>query len=208
MNETHSISAAQNPASGEYQQVLHWTVKDNRSRAIWIQTLTIPVFLLLGAAFSFLAVHLGNFPETSTLGPLQFGAVLAGIGAVPAGIVTTILLHELAHGLTMRLCGAKPQYGVLWKQLMFYATSPGYGFRRNSYILMLLAPLVGLSCLAIIGMLLLRGTNWVALLALCATINGSGAFGDVWLVSLALRYPQSAYVVDEKDGIRVFIRKA
>jgi len=107
----------------------------------------------------------------------------------------------------MRLCGAKPQYGVLWKQLMFYATCPGYGFRRNSYILMILAPLVGLSCLAIIGMLLLRGTNWVALLALCATINGSGAFGDVWLVSLVLRYPRGAYVVDERDGVRVLMRK-
>jgi hypothetical protein len=57
-------------------------------------------------------------------------------------------------------------------------------------------------------MFLLQETHWVALLALCATINGSGAFGDVWLVSLVLHYPQSAYVVDEKDGIRVFMQKA
>ena len=71
----------------------------------------------------------------------------------------------------------------------------------------ILAPLVGLSCLMILAMFLLQGTNWVALLAIWAAVNGSGALGDLWLVSLALRYPKTALVVDEKNGIRVFVRK-
>jgi len=201
MTETYPLTAAQDPISGQYQQVLYWTVKDKPARAILIQLLTFPVFLLLGLVFSSLAIHFGKLPDTHRFG-------LTEIGICSVGIVATIVLHELAHGLAMRCSGARPQYGFLWKQLLFYAISPGYGFRRNPYILITLAPLVGLSCLAIMGMLLLRGTNWVALLALYATINGSGAFGDVWLVSLVLHYPQSAYVVDEKDGIRVFMRKA
>jgi hypothetical protein len=89
---------------------------------------------------------------------------------------------------------------------MFYATAPGYGFRRNAYLLVVLAPLAGLSCLAMLGILLLQGTSWVELLVLCAAINGSGAFGDMWIALLVLRYPKSAYVVDERDGIRVFMR--
>ena len=65
----------------------------------------------------------------------------------------------------------------------------------------------GLSALAILGMFLLQGSNWVALLALCAIINGSGAAGDLWMASIVLRYPRSAYVVDEKDGMRVLVRR-
>jgi hypothetical protein len=201
MSEPYSLAAVQDPVSGQYQQVLHWTVKGHPARAIWIQLLGIPVFLLLGLGFAIMAFRIGKLPDNSTISLLE-------IGVVPAGMVITIVLHELVHGLVMGKCGAKPQYGVLWRQLMFYAACPGYGFRRNSYILMALAPLVVLSSLAIIGMLLLQGTNWVGLLALCATINGSGAFGDVWLVSLVLRYPKNAYVVDEKDGVRVLMRKA
>lgn len=122
-------------------------------------------------------------------------------------MVGTIILHELAHGLVMRMCGAKPLYGVLWKQFMFYATCPGYGFRRNSYLLLALAPLAGISCLAVVGMFLLQGTNWVGLLVLCATINGCGAVGDMWIVTRVLRYPKSVYVVDERDGFRVLVRE-
>lgn len=175
-------------------------MKDKPARAILIQLLAFPVFLLLGLAFSFLAVHFGKLPYTHRFG-------LTEIGICPVGIVATIVLHELAHGLAMRCSGARPQYGFLWKQLLFYASSPGYGFRRNSYLLVALSPLVGISCLVVLGMFLLQETNWVALLALCATINGSGAFGDVWLALLVLRYPKSAYVVDERYGVWVLMRK-
>jgi hypothetical protein len=200
MNETYTLAASQDLISGDYQQVLHWSVKDKPSRAFLLQILAIPVFILLGIAFSILAIHIGKLPDILKFGILEIGICLAGI-------LATIVLHEMVHGLTMRWCGARPQYGLLWKQLMFYATSPGYGFRRNSYILVSLAPLVGLSCLAILGMFLMQGTNWVALLTLCAVINGSGALGDLWLVSIVLRYPKITYIVDERDGIRILMRK-
>jgi hypothetical protein len=58
-----------------------------------------------------------------------------------------------------------------------------------------------------VGMFLLQGTNWGALLALSATVNGCGAIGDMWIVSRVLRYPKTAYVVDERDGFRVLMRK-
>jgi hypothetical protein len=196
--ETYTLSASQGSVLGDYQQVLHWTVKDKTSRSILLQILGIPVFILLGFAFSILAIHIGKLPDTLKFGILE-------IGICSASIVATIALHELVHGLTMQRYGARPQYGVLWKQLMFYATSPGYGFQRNSYILVALAPLVGLSCLAVLGMFLLQGTDWVALLTLCGVINGSGALGDLWLVSIVLRYPKIAYIVDERDGIRVLL---
>jgi hypothetical protein len=201
--ENYTLTASQDPISGDYQQVLHWTVKDKPSRTIMIQLLLIPLMILFGFSFITFANLIGKQPLNFNSGTFNLDIPEVGIGM--AGIVATIILHEVVHGFTMWRCGARPQYGVLWKQFMFYATSPGYGFRRNSYILIALAPLVGLSCLAILGMALLRGTDWVALLTLCATINGSGALGDLWLVTIVLRYPKTAYVVDERDGIRVLM---
>lgn len=198
MIEPYTPTAYQDRVQGDYAQVFHWSVKDKASKAIVIQILTIPMFIVLGIGFSLFAIHLGKLPNT-----IGFVTILM----CPAGIVGTIVLHEVLHALTMRWCGARPRFGALLRQLLFYATSPGYAFRRNSYILIAMAPLVLLSGLAILGMLLLQGRDWVVLLALCAAINGSGAVGDLWLVSIALRYPAIAYIVDERDGLRVLLRR-
>jgi hypothetical protein len=86
-----------------------------------------------------------------------------------------------------------------------YATAPGFAFRRNSYLVVSLAPLICLSILAILGMMALMGTAWVALFALCASINAAGAIGDLWITRIVSRYPANAYIMDERDGIRVFL---
>jgi len=54
-------------------------------------------------------------------------------------------------------------------------------------------------------MMALMGTAWVALFAFCATINAGGAIGDLWIAKIVLRYPASAYIMDERDGVRVFL---
>lgn len=183
----------------DYQEALHWTIKENPGRLILLQVLAVPLCVLSVLIFSRLAVSLGNLPS-----PLTFG--LGEIGSAILTILLTIVLHELAHGIAMQMFGARPRYGVLWKQAMFYATAPGYAFRRNDYIIIALAPLIILSLLAILGMWFLSGTFWVAALAVGGVINASGAIGDLWITSIVLRYPVTAYIIDEKDGIRVFLR--
>lgn len=208
MIETYIPTAVQGSFSGDYQQVLHWSLKEKPSRTIMIQLLLIPSTILFGFLFITIANLIGRQPFNFSRGTFNFGILevgKAGIGL--AGIVATIVLHELAHGLAMGWHGARPRYGAVWKHLMFYATAPGYGFRRNSYILVAVLPLVGLSCLAILGMVLLRGTDWVALLTLCAVVNASGAIGDLCMVFIVLHYPETACVVDETDGFRVLIRR-
>jgi hypothetical protein len=191
------------PASGslpdDYQEVLNWKVTDKRSRVINLNILGLVLFVIFGLLFFSLAVSLGKLPEFS------FG--LREIGAVFMAMVLTIILHELTHGLFMRIFGAKPRYGILWEGLMFYATSPGYAYRRNNYVTIALAPFVSLSILVVLGMWLLQGTLWVALLGVCGVINTSGAVGDMWITMIVLRYAPTACIMDERDGIRVFMPK-
>jgi hypothetical protein len=140
--------------------------------------------------------------------PVYFEFSLGGFGVMILGILLTLVFHEFTHGLFMQLFGAKPRYGVLWKQAMFYATSPGFAYRRNDYVLIALAPLVFLSVLVVLGMWLLQGTLWVALLSVCGVMNASGAVGDMWITAIVLRHANTAYVMDERDGVRVFLPKS
>jgi hypothetical protein len=190
------------PVSGslpnDYQEVLYWRVTDKPARVIILQILALIFFVIFGLVFFRLAVSLGKLPTQ-----IAFG--LGEIGAILLGVLLAMGLHELTHGLVMQMFGAKPQYGILWKGLMLYATTPGYAYPRNNYIVIALAPLVFISTLVIIGIWLLQGTVWVPLLALCGIFNASGAVGDMWMTMIALRYPATAYVMDERDGLRLFL---
>ncbi len=182
----------------DYAEVLDWKVSGKFGRVIALQILAVPLFIFAGLIFLGLAIYLGKLPSH-----LEFG--LDEIGMVLIGILLTLVLHELTHGVMMRLFGATPQYGFLWEKLMFYATTPGYAYQRNHYVQIALAPLCGLSVLFVVGMWLWQGTLWVAILGLCGAINVSGAIGDIWMTIIVLRYAATAYVIDERDGIRVFL---
>jgi hypothetical protein len=183
----------------DYQEVLSWKVTEKPARVIVLNIFGAFLFVVFGLIFYSLAVSLGK------LSGFSFG--LSEIGLVFMGILLTVVLHELTHGWAMRIFGATPRYGILWKGLMFYATSPGYAYRRNDYVLIALAPLLFISVLVVLGMWLLQGTVWVAFLGICGIINASGAVGDLWMTMITLRYANTAYVMDERDGIRVFLPK-
>jgi hypothetical protein len=200
MLDKNPDTASSGSLPDDYQEVLYWTITGNPWRVILLQILAVPLCILAVIFFFGLAFRLGGLPSLLTFG-------VGEIGIVIVAIVLAIILHELTHGIAMQVFGAQPRYGVLWKQGMFYATAPGYAFRRNEYVQIALAPLVVLSVLFTLGIWLLSGTFWVVVFVIAGVINASGAIGDLWITMIVLRYPVTAYVIDEKDGIRVFLRK-
>ena len=148
------------PASGtlpaDYQEVLSWKLTGKPGRVITLNIIGIFPFVIFGLIFSWLAFSLGKLPSEG-----EISLSLSTIGLALAGALLTLVLHELTHGLAMQMFGAKPKYGMMW-QGMLYATSPGYAYHRNSYIVITLAPFVFISILAVLGMWLLQGTLWVA----------------------------------------------
>ena len=184
-----------------YQEVLYYRL-NKPIRTIVLQILSIPLFIVFGLIFLNVAIGVGKLPSHVQIGLTEMILLFVGI-------LLALVLHELTHGVVMQMFGAKPRYGVLWKQAMFYATTPGYAYRRNDYLLVILAPLFILSILVILGMWFAQGsTLWVALLAICGAINASGAIGDLWIAIIVLRYASTAYVMDERDGVRVFLQNS
>ena len=176
------------PASGslpnDYQEVLNWRVTGKPGRVLAVQILAVLALAIFAVLFSGLAVTLGKSPTQGKFG-------LGEIGAIFAGVLLALLLHELTHGLVMRMYGARPKYGILWTSLMLYATSPGYAYLRNNYVVIALAPFILISTLIVLGMWFLQGTLWVLLLGICGIFNASGAIGDMWMTTIVLRYAGS-----------------
>lgn len=199
MAEKNNFLLTSGSISDNYQEVLYWKVTENKSRVIAINIFGVLLSVIFGSIFSSIAVSFGKLYK------FRFG--LIEIGLVFIAVVLTIILHELTHGLFIRIFGARPKFGILWKGMMFYATSTGYAFQRNKYLVIALAPFVLISLLLIVGMWLLQGTVWVALLGICGTLNASGAIGDMWITVIVLRYASEALIIDERDGVRVFLSK-
>ncbi|MBN2392469.1 MAG: DUF3267 domain-containing protein [Anaerolineae bacterium] len=181
-----------------YAEVLYWKLSHHRKLLVVLNVVGLALMgLSLPLFFAWMRLwHSGT--ASLKVNVLQTGALFIAI-------VLTIVLHELFHGLALRAYGARPRYGVIWQEMMFYATAAGYAFRRNAYIVIALAPLVGLSLVGM-GLLVLPQPGWLAwIIVICAALNVGSAIGDLWLVRVTLGYPTSAYIVDEKDGLRVFM---
>jgi membrane protein YdbS with pleckstrin-like domain len=156
------------------------------------------VTAVAGFGFSFLARNFGNLPKS-----FQIGMSEIVIGVIV--FVVTLVIHEWMHGLILRRYGARPEFGLFRNRAIATISILGYGLRRNTVILAALAPLIVLTCLALLGIWLVQGTNWVALFALIAVVNAGAAMTDLWVIAILLRYPSSAWTVDDKDGMRILM---
>lgn len=195
--ETYHLASAQDNATGEYRQVGYMKMEDVTSRLMQFWLLA---FIVGAAAFAFsvLAQNFGKLPAS-----FQIGAPEVVIGIIT--FVATAIIHEWMHGLVLRRYGAKPEFKLFHKRALATISIPGYGLRRNTVIVVGLTPLIVLTLLALLGIWLVQGTYWVALFALIAVVNAGAATGDLWVIAILLRYPGSAWTVDDQDGMRILM---
>ena len=193
---TSSNSPSERPPA-TCSEALYWRVRDGSGRLVKITLLALPLAVVFGLGFVWLAQHIGKAPK------LAWGAREGVVFVI--GIVGVLALHECVHGVLMRTFGARPRYGFYARGGMFYAKAAGYTFTRRQYLIVVLGPLVGLSMLACAGIGLLAGTSKVWYLVLWGVVNASAANADVWIAAVVFQYPRDAHVVDELDGLRVLV---
>jgi hypothetical protein len=126
------------------------------------------------------------------------------------GVLLVLPLHELVHGLAIRWVGHEPRYGAKYARLgpvsvplVLYATADDAFFRRDQFIVVALAPLVGITLGGMLLMIVLPDFLGYYI-GIALIINGAGAIGDLWMTAVTLRYPASALVRDEADSIRIY----
>ncbi|MFH7024132.1 MAG: DUF3267 domain-containing protein [Heteroscytonema crispum UTEX LB 1556] len=115
----------------------------------------------------------------------------------------TIIIHEFVHGIAFAAFGGSPRYGLKVKYLLplAYATSPGNFFRRNSFIVIGLAPLIVIDIICLLLLAIFPQAPW---LIWVIAINTGGAIGDIWMAVQLLRCPKSIRVEDREEGVAIY----
>lgn len=124
--------------------------------------------------------------------------------AVALLIVVYTVLHELVHGIAMKLCGTKKvKYG--FTGLYAYAGSDDY-YDKKGYIFIALAPVV-LWGVVIAVVNFIVPTEWFWVVYLLQVINLSGASGDFYVTFKFSRMPKDILIKDHGTGMNVFSKE-
>ena len=119
-------------------------------------------------------------------------------------LVLYLVLHELVHGIAMKLCGTKKvKYG--YTGLYAYAGSTDY-YDKKAYIFIALAPVVLWGVvLAVINPFV--PAEWFWVVYFIQITNLSGASGDIFVTAKFSRMPADILVHDHGVGMSVYSKE-
>ena len=127
--------------------------------------------------------------------------ILLGIPLVLLAMVIVLpVVHELAHGLAVALCGGRPVYGI-GPGLAFCHFREFMGWWQYAFILVL--PLALISLVGVAAMPVVPGLLRGPLLALLVA-NAAGAVGDLAFLAQLARLPRDARIADTSEGFEVY----
>ncbi|MBO2526772.1 MAG: hypothetical protein CW335_01120 [Clostridiales bacterium] len=119
-------------------------------------------------------------------------------------ILAALALHELTHGLFMRLfSGIRPHYGR--KGLLLFTGSEAY-FCRRDYLIIGLAPVVFFGVLFGLLTVFLK-EQWFWLAIALQLVNLGGSVGDFYMGYRVLLQPKNALFYDSGVAVTVFTEK-
>jgi Putative zincin peptidase len=168
---------------------------------------TLSLFLLIltasGASWYYGIIHhrTVSFSITSAEGRAWQGII--GLVVLIAITFFTTIIHELVHGIAFATFGGFPRYGLKVKYFLplAYATSPGDIFRRNAFIVIILAPLLVIDVVSLLMLTIFPQAPW---LIWVIAFNTGGAIGDIWIAVQLLRCPKSIRVEDREESIAIY----
>jgi hypothetical protein len=190
----------------EYHAVGTFDLKNNLRAILWLNLAGLGLFVLAAWAFT-QALYLLR-PADAFIG---LALSLAGIGdmlkvvlaflALYAGM---IVLHEALHGVCFWIfTRQRPVFALSWAYA--YAAAPEWYLPRNRYLVTALAPLAGISLLALLT-LAIAPPAWFLPALVVAVSNVGGAVGDIWVVIWLLRQPPACYAQDRGDAVTLYTR--
>lgn len=182
-----------------YREIYSVDLQKNKKIALLVNGIS----LLIGAALILVGHMLVPFwtlfDMSQGLGPysMRFGALMAGL-------VLYMVLHELVHGITMKHFGTKKvKYG--FTGLYAFAGSEDY-YPKKPYITIALAPIVVWGIvLAVVNLLIPAQWFWVVYFIQVSNI--SGAAGDLYVTWKFSQMPADILVRDYGVGMTVYSRE-
>jgi hypothetical protein len=109
-------------------------------------------------------------------------------------LIVVTILHELIHGLIYKLLGGKIKFG--FRVIYAYTQEiSGLQIKRNYFIVVLLAPLIILTCICLFFDNYLTNMGFI--------INLLGSSGDIIMAATVIRYSNKSKIIDKSYGYEV-----
>lgn len=187
---------AYNQLPAGYKEILSINLQKDKKLALLINLMGLFIMLVMGIPMHF-------YIPISTLFDFSqgFGAYCARFVVMIISIVLYMVLHELVHGIVMKMCGTKKiKYG--FTGMYAFAGSDDY-YDKKSYIIIALVPVVVWGIvLAIINCLVPE--NWFWVVYFIQISNISGAAGDMYVTARFSKFPKDILVNDCGVGMTVY----
>lgn len=185
-----------NALPDQYKEIYSIDLQKNKKQSLLVNILAVLIAVLLAAPMHFCVPIYTMFDMSDGLGSYMIRYVV-----MMFSMVVYIVLHELVHGVAMKLCGTKKiKYG--FTGLYAFAGSDDY-YDKKSYIFIALAPVVlwGI-VIAIINLCV--PVEWFWVVYLIQIINLSGAAGDLFVTVKFARFPKDILIKDHGVGMTVY----
>ncbi|NWF67694.1 MAG: DUF3267 domain-containing protein [Chloroflexi bacterium] len=203
-----ALVAALRQLPPDYREAAHFTASDPK---ILLRLNLLALIPMLLAYFGLMGWQAWLRTQRA---PISGGSEWLDALGLLFALVGVLLLHEGFHGVAINAFGFPVRYGAKYADfgrfklpIFLYATTDGGYFRRGQFIIIALAPLLGITLLCLLASVVLPERLGLYI-ALTAAVNAGGAIGDLWMTWLALRYPPTALIKDEADSIRIYTQGA
>lgn len=182
-----------------YREIYSVDLQKNKKVALLVNLLAFVIAVVLVVTMHF-------FVPISSLFDMQngLGSYLIRFAALIVLMIVYMVLHELTHGIAMKICGTKKiKYG--FTGLYAFAGSNDY-YNKQAYIFIALAPIVLWGVvLAIINPFV--PLEWFWVVYMLQIINLSGAAGDLYVTVKFSGFPKDILIRDYGIGMTVFSKE-
>ncbi len=179
-----------------YREIYSIDLQKNKKMSLIVNALSLFIAAVLTVPMIFVVPISSLFNMDD-----GYGSYIIRFAAIIALIVLYMVLHEIVHGIAMKMCGTKKvKYG--FTGLYAFAGSEDY-YDKKSYIFIALAPIIVWGIvLGIINFFV--PTEWFWVIYLIQITNISGAAGDLFVTVKFSRLPKDILVKDYGVGMHVF----
>ena len=182
-----------------YKEIYSIDLQKNKKMSLIVNAIAIVISVLMIVPMNFWIPITSLFDMTDGLGNYTIRFV-----SLMVLMIVYMVLHELVHGIAMKMCGTeKVKYG--FTGLYAFAGSSDY-YAKGPYIFIALAPVVlwGI-VLAIINPIV--PIEWFWVVYFLQIINISGAAGDLFVTVRFARFPADILVRDYGVGMTVYSKR-
>ena len=180
----------------DYGEIYSLNLQKDKRTAIIVNLLALAIAAVMAVSMNFFVPVTSVFDMSG--GIVRYFLRLAALIVL---MVLYMILHELVHGIAMKLCGTKRvKYG--FTGLYAFAGSEDY-YDKKSYIFIALAPIV-LWGTVLAAVNFFVPTEWFWIVYMIQLINISGAAGDLFAAVKFSRMPKNILIQDSGVSMRVF----